>query len=364
MSKSENPINHARVNFAAESLSRRWPELVANPELPVELGPALGPRLFLNENIWVVTTYLRLKKRGANVTISDRLQPDAINVVAERSLLKSDPSGRAFIVATQGDRGKLIWADHTLAQSPVMAKTPRTSLIDMWPQPGLIARDPARGTEIRRLGYIGYGANLAAVYRSDQFRQELAKLGVEFVIKEEPHTWHDYSDIDLCLAVRDLPWHWVKTKPSTKLVHSWITGVPALLGPEPSYQYWGESGENYFEVRTTEEVLLLVKDLQDNPQRYRQVQERGYELGKDHNEEAVCQQWERLLWGPIASQFAEWRQASRATWHGRALSRRWQRAAAPIGEKLFYLRARGWRRGLATGIGRRLLKVSGGQHAR
>jgi len=339
------------VHFVAAELKRRWPELVESSAAPIALGPSLGPRLFLNENIWVVSTFIRLRDRGCSVTIGDRPNPDAINVCAERDALTGGP---AFIVATQGDRGRLVWADHTLAQSPVMAEAPRTSLIDMWPQPGLTRRDPQRGSNISRLAYFGYPDNLAAAFRREAFRRELGKLGVEFVLKEQPDTWHDYSDVDLCLAVRDLPWHWVKTKPSTKLVHAWLTGVPGLLGPEPSYQYWGSDGEDYFEVRTPADVLAAVKRLKDEPRLYEDVQRRGYEKGKDHDEEAVCRQWERLLWGPIAERFEQWRQAGRATWAYRGVRRRVHRVTAPISEKWFYLRARGWRKGLARGIGRRL----------
>jgi hypothetical protein len=350
-SNGERP-GDSSVHFVAAELQRRWPELAESSDAPIELGPALGPRLFLNENIWIVSTFIRLRDRGRPVTIGDCLDPDAINVAAERDAVQG--SGPAFIVATQGDRGRLVWADHTLAQSPVMADAPRTSLIDMWPQPGLVGRDPERGSAITRLAYFGYPDNLAAAFRSDAFRRELGKLGVEFILKEQPDTWHDYSDVDLCLAVRDLPWHWVKTKPSTKLVHAWLTGAAGLLGPEPSYQYWGTDGQDYFEVRTPADVLAVVKRLKDDPQLYQQVQQRGFDKGRGHDEQAVCQQWERLLWGPIAEQFEQWRQAGRATWAYRAARRRAQRVTAPVREKLFYWRARGWRKGLVHGVGRRL----------
>jgi hypothetical protein len=348
------PYIESKVFFAASHLARRWPELVAIPEQPIDLGPTLGPRLFQNENIWVVTTYLRLKKRGANVAITDRLQPNAINVISERDLLKTDTHGRAFIVATQGDRGRLVWADHTLAQSPVMAKANRTSLIDMWPQPGLVGRDPRRGIQIRRLGYIGFKPNLAPAFESNNFRNDLEKLGIEWVVKEEPEQWHDYSDLDLCLAVRDLPWHWIKTKPSTKLVHAWLTGVPALLGPEPSYQHWGQPGQDYFEIRTPEDAIQVVKRLKADPQLYLDVQQRGFEKGLAHDETAVCKQWENLLWGAIREQFEKWNHASPTQWAVRKWRRKMHILAAPIVEKWFYLRARGWRKGLAYGLARRI----------
>jgi hypothetical protein len=46
----------------------------------MEIRRVHAARLHSNESIWVVSTYLRLKARGLNVKIVDRLVPDAINV--------------------------------------------------------------------------------------------------------------------------------------------------------------------------------------------------------------------------------------------------------------------------------------------
>src|SRR6185503_14089279 len=101
--------------------------------------------------------------------------------------------------------------------------------------------------------------NLAPLFRTESFRKALGSLGVEWILREKPTEWHDYSDLDLCLAVRGTSKVWIRTKPATKLFHAWISGCPALLGPEPAYQYWGEPGRDYLEVTDLTDALGAVR---------------------------------------------------------------------------------------------------------
>jgi len=328
------------VFFVAHELKRRWPEL-DNPDACMNVREVPTERWGPGENIWIVSSYLKLKARGLNVRIVDRLVPDAINVCYLDAVLNATRAHRAFLAIAQGDRCYLSWGDYTLAQSPELAKSANSCLIDMWPQPGLLPRDPSRGDHIKRIGYTGYKGNLAAVFRTDAFRNQLAKLGIELVIRDHEDHWHDFSDLDLHLAIRDTPWQWVRTKPSTKLVHSWITGCPGLLGPEPSYRYWGDDGRDYFEVNSPEDVLRTVARLKNNPELYRAVQRRGWEKAKVHDEDAVCRQWAAVLAGPVTEQYEAWRQAGQMTWMGRDMRRRVQRVGAYVSRKWFFFRVKG-----------------------
>ena len=98
----------------------------------------------------------------------------------------------------------------------------------------------------------GHPVNTAPMFRSVAFKEALGAMGVELVLRTDARAWHDFRDLDLHLAVRDLPEPMIRTKPATKLVHSWLTACPGLLGPEPSYRLWGTEGTDYFEVRTPE----------------------------------------------------------------------------------------------------------------
>lgn len=330
------------VHFIAPGLARHWPEL-RGPEAwidPREVSPARwGP----GENIWVVSTYLKLRRAGLDVRIGDRLVPDAVNVCYLDAAIRTPDSHRAFVVVTQGDRCYLDWGEFTMAQSPALAARPRTCLIDCWPQPGLLARDAARGTRIERIGYTGAPENLAAAFRSDAFRRDLEREGVELDVRSAPAQWHDFRDLDLHLAVRDLPRLMIRTKPPTKLVHSWIAGCPALLGPEPSYRHWGRDGSDYVEVRRPADVLAAVARFRADPELYLAVQDRGRKCAVGHDEDGVVRQWAAALAGPVRQEFDAWRRNAAQQDLRRRVRRRWQVLAAPASRKWFFLRANSWR---------------------
>ena len=346
------------VYFVAQDLHRLWPELL-RPDARLEIRHVDPARLHSNESIWVVSTYLRLRDRHLNVKIVDRLVPDAVNICTAESLIAAPDSHRAFIVPVQADRGNLGWGDYTLVQSPVHARRSSTCLIDCWPQPGLLARDPARGNIIRRIAYLGYAENLAPPFHGEPFRARLDSLGVQWIIREKAAEWHDYSDLDLCLAVRGTSQVWIRTKPATKLFHAWITGCPALLGSEPAYQYWGEPGHDYLEVNNPAEAIEAVQLLQRDPARYRSIRERGRAKASDHDENAVVRQWVAVISGPIWEAFTRWRTGRPGTILVRAATRRVERLTAPARRHIFFLRAGG-----VPGVRRRLRKLFGMARAR
>jgi hypothetical protein len=330
------------VYFVAFHLHRRWPELSTSTAwMPFEEIPA--SRWAPLENIWIVSSYLRLRAADQNVQIVDRPVPGAINICCDSDLAAAGIEGRCFVVATQGDRGPLVWANHLLVQSPEQLKGPHTTLIRHWPQPGLIGRDPGRGSHIGRLGYVGPVENLARVFRTNEFRDQLKQLGVELVIRDDPRHWHDFSDLDLYLAVRDWPWHLIRTKPATKLAHAWLTGVPGLLGSEPAYRYYGQDGIDYFEVTTPEDVVAVVRRLKEEPGLYDSVRQHGFVKAAEHSEEAVIRQWIAVLKGPVYEHFKRWKEAGTLTWKLRSARRKWHKIRSPLQKKMFTLRSRGWR---------------------
>lgn len=328
------------VYFVTSKLCRRWPEL-SQPDSWLDPTELPGERFLGGENIWIVLTYLRLKAKGLNVRLSSSLVPEHINVCMRPELLAGRMSHRAFKVVAQTDRASLGWGEYTLSQSPALAAARNTCLIDHWPQPRLKSRDPSRGSRIVRIGYVGWIENLAPAFGSDGFDDAMADNGFEFVVRDKPDEWHNYSDLDLALAVRRTTAYWVRTKPSTKLVQSWITGVPAMLGPEPSYRYWGRDGEDYFEITAPEQALAIAKKLRDDPELYESVQRRGLLKSAQHDTEAVCRQWAAALDGPICAAFNAWRGAGKASRALRVARGQVQRRLAPLREKMFYARARG-----------------------
>jgi len=327
------------VYFVSPGLQSKWPELDGADAWvdPLHISPTRwGPA----ENIWIVSSYLKLKRFGLDVKIVDSLVPDAINVCFLDAVIRNPRSHECFIVVTQADRSYLNWGEFTLAQSPAQIRGERSCLIDHWPQPGLMPRRPDRGTEIRRIGYTGHPGNLAEPFHAESFRRELANIGVEFVVRGAPSEWHDYRDLDLHLAVRDGSRLWIDTKPATKLIHSWLAECPGLLGPEPSFQFCGEDGVDYVEVREPHDVLAAVVRLRRDPDLYRSMQLRGREKARGRDEQGVCRQWAAVLAGPVRREFESWRRDSDRKAFRRRLRRSWHRLAAPVSRKVFFLRAK------------------------
>lgn len=333
---------HPPIYFVAHHLRRRWPEL-KHPTSWMRMEDAPASRWAPLENIWIVSTYLRLRKAGQNVRITDRPVVDAINICCDEKAGVQDKTGRAFLALTQGDRDPLPWADYRLIQSPEQQVHGNTTLIKHWPQPGLLGRDANRGNRLERVGYVGPAENLAGPFRTEAFRAQLRKLGVELVIRDNPVHWHDFSDLDVYLAVRDWPWQLIRTKPCTKLVHAWLTGAVGLMGPEPSYRYWGRDGEDYFEVKSPDQAIEVIRRLKGDQGLYAAVRERGSRKGQDHDEQAVIRQWAETLNGSVQAAFAQWQRVGAWAWQARRMKRQWQRLTVPLDQKLFTLKSRGLR---------------------
>lgn len=294
------------VNFVVYDLKQKWPEFEA-PDSIVDPSSIAPHRLHPNESCWIVLTYMLMRQAGYPVRIVDQFAPEQVNICSSEKLLHQHTARDAFIVVTDGDRRGMLWGDFHLVQSPAMLRPRDSHLINLWPQPGLLPRDPARGDRIERLAYFGYHGNLNPAFRDPAFKRDLDQLGVEFILREDPQDWHNYQDLDLCLAVRGLSRYWIMTKPMTKLAHAWITGCPALMGPEPAYQYWGERGVDYFEVETPSDVVKTVQMLKKEPHRYRRAIELGAQKAPHHNHAGVLKQWISALEGPIHSSFCRWK---------------------------------------------------------
>ena len=136
--------------------------------------------------------------------------------------------------------------DMSIVQNQANVETERDIMIPYWPPPGLMPRLHERGTRIEHMAFMGRSWNLAPEFRSPrEFLAELAALGVRFDIHDELESptpnWSDFRKCDLTLAVRNLTEQDALVKPASKLVNSWIAGVPALLGPEPAFRDLRES---------------------------------------------------------------------------------------------------------------------------
>ena len=291
----------------------RWPELFSGTS---DLDPAsLHSRIRTNEDCWIVTTYLYLKRKKLNVLISDKFTPGQINVVSSLDYGAKDLAFDSFIVGTRSDGFKPVLCDFVIAQNRFQLDSETDAFIPHWPQPGIIPRTQERGSTIKNLTFKGNERNLYEPFRSPEFQRKLKQLDVEFRINggsaKDFVTWHDYSADDLVLAVRDLTEKDILVKPASKLVNAWIAGVPALLGPEPAFQDFKKSTLDYIEVRSVQEALDAIQKLKSNPEFYQNMIVNGLKRAEEFTVENMIKRWVEVLSGPVADQYRKWRGKNR-----------------------------------------------------
>ncbi|MEP1356285.1 MAG: glycosyltransferase [Tateyamaria sp.] len=262
---------------------------------------------------WVLRTYYQLRLAGADVTLSDQLRPEAINIVSVRDFGRAQRDLHSFILVPQGDAHHSRLANFRILQNAVRPCDANSAVIWHWPQPGIIKRDPDRRARVEQLCYKGRVPNLDEEFRSESFISELADLEMHFEIDAYTglrggHHWNDYRHADAVLAVRNLTLYNARKKPASKLVNAWIAEVPALLGPEPAYRELGIPGSDYIEVRTPRDALEALTALRDNPEFFQSIVSNGRRLRVNYGEQALTDLWIETLNGPVAERFLHWHQ--------------------------------------------------------
>jgi hypothetical protein len=302
------------VNFVVR-YPESWPELFhASDKLMLEPN-SLRDRIKNNEDCWIVLTYVYLKQKQLNVSISDRFISGEICVVSSLDLGIKDRTFNSFIVGCRSDGFVPALCEIAVVQNKTCIQSETDIFIPHWPQPGLIPRRSERGSTIENIVFNGDEINLYESFRSAEFKQELEKLGVRLRIngkaKNQPVMWHDYSTDDLVLAVRDLTEKDALVKPASKLVNAWLAGVPALLGPEPAFREQKRSNLDYIEVTTPQAVFDAVKLLKSRPELYQQTIANGLKRAEDFTAEKMVERWYKLLAGPVAEAYKCWLKSNR-----------------------------------------------------
>jgi hypothetical protein len=289
----------------------QWAD-VSDPVQPPD-PDAIYWRFERSSDIWIVQTYLHLKRRGLDVRLTWQLVPGAINVIMNYDLSSRKLPYRSYVVTCRADTFRSAICNHTIVQNPCNVMSSTDHLVPHWPQPGLIPRDPSRGTRVSTLVYMGNHLNLWSGFRARTFEDALTEIGVSFRVNELPGEFHDYRDCDVLIAVRDLTESDYYAKPASKLVNAWHAGVPALLGPEPAFQALQITPLDYIEIRSPDEALHALKRLQANPELFSQMVENGLNRACEFAVERIARRWYELLAGPIANGFAKWTDRS-AIW--------------------------------------------------
>ncbi|OKH55488.1 hypothetical protein NIES2101_03620 [Calothrix sp. HK-06] len=296
------------VTFVCHYLEK-WADLLSNDNQLPDPNTIPG-RIVTNEECWIIMTYLHLKRRNLNVYLSNKFVEGNICVASALDFGIKQKTFSSFVVGCRSDGPRPALCDIAIVQNQANIKSDTDIFIPHWPQPGLIKRDSTRKNRISNIVFKGSEINLYEPFRSPEFIQELENLGVKLEInglhKDKPVQWHDYSEADLVLAVRDLTERDAFVKPASKLINAWTAGVPALLGPEPAFQHLRQSHLDYIEVKTHKEALTAIRRLINDPGLYEQMVMNGQKRALEFSTEQIALRWHNVLSTQVASLYSNW----------------------------------------------------------
>ncbi len=269
--------------------------------------------------VWTVKTYGYLSRMGFSCRLTERL-PDEGIIVTHREFFTNRmiPNRRQLFVCIVADYWRHPFAQLHLVQNPQDPMLVRRSrawpatFLPLWPEAGLIPRDPARADTFANVSYFGLPARLAPQLRSAQFAARMREHGFNFRIVGRA-AWNDYSDTDAVLAVRTFAAVSLHKYPPSKLYNSWIAGVPALLGPESAYQAERRSAYDYFEVHSVEEVLRTLDHLRGDAALRAEVARNCTERAAGVDPARLAEAWAAFLNTVAVPAYADWRRRSSAS---------------------------------------------------
>ena len=265
---------------------------------------------------WLLQTYLRLKGAGYPVSASGTITDSGFLIFHAKhsGLLKAqlDPiqHKNLVLISIRGDGKETTLADFEFLQNGKYADDRRFFHVPYWPQPGLIPRDPGRGTSLDTIGFKGFHVNLNPYFLGEDWREWLRERGIRWKLDSEEFNtlddigvevdWHNYHDIDAILAYRAYPKRkgpepGYTPKPATKLYNAWHAGVPAILGPDYAYRELRKTRLDYIEITSAEEAKDAVLYLRSNPEIYRAMVENGFNRAENFSVESITDRWVKLL---------------------------------------------------------------------
>jgi hypothetical protein len=303
------------LNFVVQNVSN-WPE-IERDSISGLTDEVLSQRSVGALSNWVAIPYVYFRRAGHDVTYSRKPLSGKINIASGLDLGIRQRSSDAYIVSCRADGHRPMLANHVLEQNGLNAGRSDVSWVHHPPQPGLIPRAIFRGAKIETVSYKGDISNLDESFRNQKFLDRLAERGMTLRIDERkmpPHDgmrMHDYSDIDVVLAVRNLTIKDSLIKPASKLINAWRGLAPAFLGPEHAFQELRRSELDYLEVSTPDEFFRGLQRLIDNPEIYLAMIENGRTRAVDHNDVSLVASWIKTLEATVLNDFMRWSERSR-----------------------------------------------------
>lgn len=283
---------------------------------------------------WTVQTWCRLRDAGiGGIEIATEPAEGRINIAKSKTLSRTGSETGLFQVSIQADYPRVLWAQFHIQQNADLL-CDDGALQYLWPQAGIIPRDPER-VGVKRIGFLGsVDGNLAS--SEDEWRTLFAQRGLEFIARP-PERWHDFSDIDVAIGLRSFGNARHSHKPANKMINAWIGGVPFVGGADSAFAQVGTAGIDHLLATNREELLTQVERLRSDAFLYQSIVSAGRQKAEAFSTEKLVEQWVALLEGPVSARYKQWaahpvRERNRTLAFGAAQSA--MDAAKRVGRKL------------------------------
>ncbi|HTM32735.1 MAG TPA: glycosyltransferase [Vicinamibacterales bacterium] len=272
---------------------------------------------------WTLKTCLFLKARGLPVSLVTTF-PERGIVVSHRDFLPLHlrPRTDVFLVCIKPDRKEHTWAHFYVVQNAqdrifTTRLASQARQIMHWPQAHLLPRRPERAGRCENVRYFGRPMNLAPELAAPEWAADLRARGFDWQAVA-PDQWNDYRDVDVTVSVRAFDQadgsqdHLLDphSKPPSKLINSWMAGVPAIVGNESAYRGVFQAPLDYLAAGSRDEVVAQLLRLRTDRGLYEAMAARGRERGRAFSEEAVCEQWKELIETEIVPAYERWMRQS------------------------------------------------------
>ncbi|MFA7342778.1 MAG: glycosyltransferase [Terrimicrobiaceae bacterium] len=246
---------------------------------------------------WIYQTWNALASAGHACTLSPDLPKEGILVALSGFFGASAkfPPGVFFADIVADSLPHPAAHLHIVQNEAHAARLPRAVFMPLWTHPNLVPRDPARDGAFEKICFLGDPDNLAPGLRSEEWAAALRRdLGLQFEIRRADR-WHDYSDVDCVLAIRDFTKSRHLHKPATKLYNAWLAGVPFIGGRDSAYAADGHPGVDYLKADSPEQVVAHLRHLKEDPGFRMRLVKEGAKSGAGFTPEMILGRWKKLV---------------------------------------------------------------------
>lgn len=293
-----------------------------------------------NFTAWIAQTYYYLKQAGLDCQITERIPNKGILLADRNTLAENYPFlDRVMLICAKSDQEYHPSAHLHIIHNVYNWYRDRNTLrnpylISHWPMPGLIPRNKDRLSLVENIAYIGSQTQLDPKLNSKTWTDALTELNCQWLSNIPREQWHDYSNLDVIVAIRRFAPQAYLNKGPIKLINAWHAGIPIIVNSESGFLAHRQNDLDFIMVHSLEEAIQAVQKLKANPDLYQKMVENGLERAKNYTIQATLEQWLKFFQDVAFPAYEKWTQLSqtqkRYLFFRRYLDFRYHRAKARL----------------------------------